>query len=112
MTQEEILQGNKLIAKFIGMKYDSNANVYEDDKNAYGLFSLKFHSSWDWLMPVVEKIENNLVNYSHEVVIFGEHCHINQGKTHDMGYSSKGSKIASTWSAVVDFIKWYNTQTK
>ena len=53
---------NRLIAEFMGWTLDNedlnsyrrlNVNTFE-----YSLLSnFKYHSSWDWLMPVVEKIE-------------------------------------------------------
>ena len=70
-----------------------------------GNFDLYYHSSWDWLMPVVEKIEKEC---SHEVVIFSTHCNVNQGKTHDMGYIGGKTKIEAVYKSVIEFIKWYN----
>ena len=63
-------QGNKLIAEFIGAKKlqeTENTFSYEmygllecidDGENEQHFFlpeDMKFHISWDWLMPVVEK---------------------------------------------------------
>ena len=42
------MNNNKLIAEFMGY-------VYEDDTPSVEL--PPYHMSWDWLMPVVEKIE-------------------------------------------------------
>jgi hypothetical protein len=69
-----------------------------------------YDTSWDWLIPVVEKIET--IDINGEMVIleaigkrakfileFG--CRIlpdNEGR----------SKIEATYKAVVEFIKWYN----
>ncbi len=44
-------ENNKLIAKFMDTEITNNT------KNILGS-SLKYHSSWDWLMPVIEKIES------------------------------------------------------
>lgn len=68
MTNREILEGNKLIAEFMG--FEKNGNIYTNKPRSYpsSLFlykglnnkvmedDLRFHSSWDWLMPVVRKI--------------------------------------------------------
>jgi len=116
MIQEEILDNNKLIRDFMGVNYSKGVLgdsriyfkikvAYMDDEIISAEEDFRYHISWDWLMPVVDKIENDC---SHEVVVFGDHCHINQGDTHDMGYSSKGSKKESTYQAVIEFIKWYN----
>jgi len=37
-------------------------DVDSDDENAQHFYTpdeMKYHTSWDWLMPVVEKIEND-----------------------------------------------------
>ena len=49
-----IVEKNKLIAKFM--------NGMDED------IIHKFHKSWDWLMPVVEKIEN-LEDYRFDIII-------------------------------------------
>ena len=85
MTDEEILNGNELIAKFMGYqilnkKYetqymcssnesawtvtegeivcDSQGREVDDESQEPYLYleHLPFNSSWDWLIPVVEKI--------------------------------------------------------
>lgn len=64
LTQEQKVQEqNELIAKFMGLKsfedkmygklWPNPASNGIHEKTA---FSLKYHSSWDWLMEVVEKI--------------------------------------------------------
>lgn len=58
MNREE----NRFIAEFMGMvKGDINGNYYwESPEKIVGrkIDDLQYHSSWDWLMPVVEKIES------------------------------------------------------
>ena len=66
MTNEEILESNKLIAEFVGWKQsDGQDGIYHKDQwysDKYDFLPpeqvFKFHSSLDWLMPVVEKIES------------------------------------------------------
>ncbi len=58
---------NKLIAEFMGFTQEKNIGWYDNDmlmsQNVYDsqdgncFDELLFHTSWDWLMPVVEKIE-------------------------------------------------------
>jgi hypothetical protein len=118
MTQEEILEGNKLIAEFMGAKLitdDPNfmgGNVpffrlakFNDIERNYTKYELKYHSSWDWLMPVVEKIEKELF---WQIELYRNQCkiwHETDGKTL---WRETESKIQSTWLAVVEFIKWEN----
>ena len=57
------MNDNKLIAEFMGFTKDSK-ELYliddytlrsEDEYQATYVDEMKFHTSWDWLMPVVEK---------------------------------------------------------
>lgn len=65
MTKEEILEGNKLIAEFIQLRgeYDEDKDLIYlesdiDGKGVYSFSELKYHTSWDWLMPCIGKISN------------------------------------------------------
>ena len=55
------MENNRLIAEFMGLRTNSYGD-YNIDKDVMGfdmivcsLADTKFHTSWDWLMPVVEK---------------------------------------------------------
>ena len=70
MSEKEIIEGNRLIGIFLGMEYVNDAPsdypegyyVSEDNELAYYLpYSIEdweFYLSWDWLMPVIERISN------------------------------------------------------
>jgi len=49
---------NKLIAEFMGIE-NTNGLVFQD-ANTKEFHSIKYHSSWDWLMPVLKKINLQL----------------------------------------------------
>ena len=53
------MKDNKLIAEFMRMELGDDKTMYYDDaENLHPptpINELKFHSSWDWLMPVVKK---------------------------------------------------------
>lgn len=69
-------------------------------------YEVKFHTSWDWLMAVVEKIEK--YNDSCALVIIeDERCHIDTQNGFSVDSTSE-SKILSTYNAVCQFIEWYN----
>lgn len=51
---------------------------------------LKYHTSWDWLMPVALFIAKN----------------------HSVDCIAKRYSIEEVYKAVVEFIKWYNNLTK
>jgi hypothetical protein len=62
MSEPTIEQINEAIALFMGAKIDDDGNVmFLQPADGIGLagcgkHALRYHSSWDWLMPVVEKI--------------------------------------------------------
>lgn len=125
MTEEKILEGNKAIAEFMGGEW------IKDDYNEWGYKiktphwnklqkpeALQYHSSWDWLMPVVDKIMEiditpvpNWTGYRMEIVPRG-YVKINGFPMPPIfrNVSIEGSLINATWYTVVDFITWYNTQ--
>lgn len=55
MTQEEILEGNKIIAEFMT---DEPAILQQDLRKAGTLESMHYHEYWDWLLPAIFKYTN------------------------------------------------------
>ena len=47
-------QNNKLIAEFMGYEVKHN-KCYSPKYNDGTIAPMQFHTSWDWLMPVVQK---------------------------------------------------------
>lgn len=97
---------NKLIAEFMGFTLDTPTNiegaVWYDNEELYLHISsefkhsncfkeLQFHTSWDWLMPVVQKIEMR--------------C---QGVPQQLLHLSLFSTKQEVYQAVVEFINQYN----
>ena len=134
MTQEQILEGNKLIAEFMGLSQGlPNETRWKKDwfEKEIGIRHsfLFYHSDWNWLMEVVEKIESfeysveifksashnepnkifhrcvieKMTNWNIELLSLSEEDD-NTGKQ----YVKTDDKKLSTWTAVVEFIKWYN----
>ena len=56
--QHDIDMSNILIAEFMGIE-NTNGLVFQD-ANTKEFHSIKYHSSWDWLMPVLKKINIQL----------------------------------------------------
>lgn len=107
MNNTEIIEGNKLIDKFMGAirRTDYGKN---NDYFSY-ISAIKYHSSWDWLMPVVEKIQSLgfkfIIGDSNRVTVYNKDYDWRNGHTEDF-------LIECVWHGVVQFIKWYNNQNK
>jgi hypothetical protein len=96
---------NELIAEFIG---DQGQRLNDPKwKSGDELIYLKYHKSWDWLMPVVEKIET--LKFS--VMVIGKYTRIQCPHPYkEFATDICETKIQSVYKAVVEFIKWYNQQ--
>lgn len=118
MTKEQ-LEGNILIAKFLGWKLEPllkgympnlNGKAYNctwgksEDEAWIRLFrKIRFHSSWDRLMPVYEKIWEITLK---EIDPDGKKStFFNQKHTEDNQFKSN---IDESFNLIVEFIKWYN----
>ena len=143
LTEEQIEENNKLIALFMGWSFGivtgwlhgSREGCYKKDEQGeitdfYSIYNLKYHSDWNRLMPVVEKIERIKPFYS--VSNSAAFWYDDETDTEDRSriqylciisdnrsririnsanyYPERESKIIATWYAVVEFIKWYNSQ--
>jgi hypothetical protein len=112
-------ENNKLIAEFmllekndLSCKHSELIGYKKDENDMFHLHSqLKFHSSWDWLMPVVQKIDERGYN----VHISRISCKITPILEDDNVIASfvcgdVDKKIELVYDTVVAFIKWYNEQ--
>lgn len=105
------MNDNKLIAEFMGgitssvpnlinlpqTRGDANIHSVKGSEvlpngtySVHRLNDLQYHTSWDWLMPVVEKIEQ-----------------VNEGVPHQFLYFSLFSSIDEVYQAVIEFIENY-----
>jgi hypothetical protein len=150
MSEQEIIEGNKLIAEFMGVDfYDKYFNINLHDslytRDNYNLFinmimelhpnDLKYNSSWDWLIPVIDKIEDLDVSDQHyQWEMEGETrsnfmCFEFDMDRHSDSYSASiwmelsldpvclvagghlkpySTRIEAVWNTVIEFIKYYN----
>ncbi len=97
------MKDNKLIAEFMGFTKDSK-DLYliddyslrgEDEYQATYVSEMKYHTSWDWLRPVVEK------------------CFVKQEEVSDdlsfkLNDALLETNIESLYRVVVEFINEYN----
>lgn len=108
MKEKEIIEGNKLIAEFMGGIYKISPITLEEDREKIYLgkdeeifqinprherHSLKYNTSWNWLMGVVEKI--------------GTDDELKRQIDISIEYFFSGD-IHSVWLAVVELIKGHN----
>ena len=82
------MEDNKLIAEFMNHEYrcDAHGNTY--------------NNSWDWLMPVVQKIES----LGYVFTIQGGKAEYGEMVSKSQCFIAE-DKLSSTYKAVVEFIK-------
>jgi hypothetical protein len=110
------MKENRLIAKFMGYsqphpEYPHTTYWYKEGEAP--LTILLFDKDWSWLMRVVDKIESlndgaydvnilkngtEIINYSAKIIVVNNIA--------DIDYEDK---IEHTYSAIVEFINYYNT---
>lgn len=137
--KQETIDGNRLIAEFMGFKkvqgkfyggmkddkenstfpaWSDTMNIILDSRNDIPEYGLRFHSSWDWLMPIWFKIQ---YWYTREFGVLTSVFEIsNTGisikATHTSAFryawpiTKREVTIEDIYTAVVEFIKWYNNQ--
>jgi len=122
MSQDKTIEGKKVIAKFMGLpECDRCKGVCDCFKVGvvyYNPDQLEYNTSFDWLMPVVDKIETIKSKKGHPIFMYlsAKLCTIEEmdivnGKNKIIA-QGKGPRIEAAYSAVVDFITWYNSQPK
>lgn len=80
------------------------------------LHDMQFNTSWDWLMPVVEKIESldyeERVTHTYTVEITGNGTSILPsiwtGKRWLIRHNSRNRRLMNTYEAIIEFIERYN----
>lgn len=115
MTEEQILEGNILIAKFMG--YIDNGDPeylihpetnYDHSVNDPECFL--YHKSWNWLMPVIDKI--NDINDLEQPYVNIFPCAIEIANRHRVIAQETGHQCVDRWRAVLTFVQWYNNLPK
>ena len=103
---------NKLIAEFMEWTLDDkDLNSYRKYNGSIFKYSLlsnfKYHTDWNWLMPVVERIE---LDMGFDVYIHYNNCTITDGENAFENEAEPNQKIYATYQSVIEFIKWYNNK--
>ena len=117
---------NELIAEFMGLiRVEANASYNKaqyykpdsSDKRKRGIFmgyhdGLEYDTSWDWLMPVVEKIGELYKKAfpTNEIFIQKILAHEDpiEKEYIDVISTSICTPISEVYTEVIKFIKWYN----
>lgn len=132
-----IMDRNRLIGHFMGLGVQLHMIEHPDTGEYIDLKDVKYHKEWNWLMPVVEKIETTEYilpeKYKRGFLKNATTCYIEIDTLYDPREEFKGwtgsvlfvhgnpifdpgtrfkSKIEATWNAVVGFITWFNEQIK
>ena len=106
------MKDNKLIAEFWGMVLGEDGTMYYDDVENFfpptPTDKLKFHYDWNWLMKVVDKIEDD-DRYDVDILQYGTRIRDNQKEIiSNVADISFENKIEHTYDVVVKFIKEHN----
>lgn len=124
----DITNSNKIIAQFMGATVDKigrwkipNVSIPYQGFEEFGDcepclkfnnecydWEMKYHNSWDWLMPVIDKIE--LEGYYISITKSNITCCKDFGISPIFSYYFKEyekpmTKLYATWFAVIEFIK-------
>ena len=95
IVDNDTYRGEVTLSKgLIKEQIDSEISHFEDRYSVTSIAieeNLKYHESWDWLMPVVEKIEQ-----------------VHEGVPQELINLSLFSTIDEVYNAVVEFINQYN----
>lgn len=123
------IEGNKLIAEFMGWEFVEwstdrywkgyyggvqqwDISTIEFKSLLSGENGFSFHCNWNKLMPVVEKIEELVINeIGFDVDIHYTVCNITGG-ANDPPYITvvEKNKIKAVFKACVQFIQWLNNE--
>lgn len=108
MKQElSIEDGNKAIAEFMGatpcklmVKSIGEMDGYECDEWKLAIDEIEYHTSWDWLHPVIDKIKD----ISLSELVYEKHI-----SEIDVLNLYITTPIKNVWEQVIYFIQWYKS---
>ncbi len=122
------MKDNKLIAEFMGFKLPDPSNpdslysrdvkrkgtpildmntgrrshIIVNDKVLFEGSELKFHTSWDWLIPVVHEVQEREQVFAYDQTELID----------ELDSSLRELNLDNVYKAVVEFIKWSNAKGK
>jgi len=96
-------ENNKIIAEFMGCLIHAQTKAHLTNDGFYHTKDLKYHSDWNWLMEVINKIEK--LDFRVSITEFS--TNIGNEKLKISQWQAK-TKIENCYNACLEFIKWYN----
>ena len=122
------MENNKLIAEFMGNIpiFENEYKMVTHNNMCYGIDELKYDTDWNWLMPVVERIESlgvKSIRYidfhimPDAIIVTNQDNEENPliliNRSEGIGSVQKDiimfeTKLQATYKAVVEFINWHN----
>jgi hypothetical protein len=109
MTQEN----NSLIVEFMeipkcGHICSDKCRTYKcSDGMHYQIKDMKFNTSWDWIMPVVEKIED--MGYNFQISEKGACLFNDNSESWIPMQRTNSTKLIAVYKLIIDFIKLQST---
>ena len=98
-------EGNELIREFVGKEFHDKLCYEEFGGIDYSECRGFYHSSWNWFMPVFDKVHkvlNEMRRPSANHVCMGDALEV------DVHCAVMIVNIEKAFIAIVKFIKWYN----
>ena len=98
-----IQEGNLLISEFLGDEINAKRTEVYPKKSygcngCYSVENLRYHRSWDWLMPVVKEIQElKIKEFSKKKPVMSALIDVD---------------IDILWTSVVSFLKWYEVSER
>lgn len=111
---KEITESNRLIAEFMGYVLAPNTEkplaLYTDDEHGFRAHcrfdKVKYHASYDWLMPVWVKIREIIEdNIDRNATLCWYDTH-----QKSISHAILNYEIKIVFDRIVRFIQWYNQQ--
>ncbi len=121
MSIEEVIEGNKLIAKFCGYKIwtSPNGNISVEDDGFTGQFAhddtrFAYHQEWSLLVPAYNmalKIVKDLIGTQMNDLTLNEFHTVKMAMWGGFAADKESHQIYidKPYKALVNFIKWHNT---